>query len=533
MTYKFIKKNWHLLFILIFILTFSCVFLFSTNNITGMMHGDGWFHSIFANNIFQDGEIIYHWKYRLFHGLKIDNQTTYYPIHYTQFYHLALGLFNNVLGLSVFSKVFTIIINLLIGLYVFLIFEKHKSLRIIAPIAIILLLSSRLFFVNFMEGYLLLMFILFVFLIYKFFKTKIYIFFYFSIFFLGCLAIAKHIGLFDAILIFAILMIYLLSKKEIKKILISLLIFIVVVIPPIFSLWSSTHTIGYGVGKQVLPSFIPFHTTISDTFFNSKYKLPEDWAWRKLSYQNDKSFKLYIEKISNYFLYFSNGNYKINFLILILFFIGVIKNIKEKPKLTTILSSVFLLEFYILYKKQLIISQYNIILIFIFSFFVLYGILYFSRFIRGRTAVLVVSLLLLIFINNFFTYQSRKIYGNEGRKSFQQETLYRDLGNYISDEDTFYEKIFVASDPQFSYYSQKTYVWYQELFLGDIDKELDKIINLFNASFLVVSSKNYNNKGFYDYIPNESIKYLLENNKITLIKIFKSGSDFIELYRII
>jgi len=133
--YEFSKNYFDFILLFIFTLIISCYYLCSGNNLTGMLEGDGYTHSLIAENIYKIGKITYEMPYKIFNGQKINDQITYTPIGYTQFYHLSLATFNKIFNLNLFSPIFSILINLINTSIMYLILQKYKSIRIIIPVS--------------------------------------------------------------------------------------------------------------------------------------------------------------------------------------------------------------------------------------------------------------------------------------------------------------------------------------------------------------------------------------------------------------
>ena len=529
-----IQREWPLIFILIFAILFSSLYLYSADNITGMLHGDGYFHSIFAEKIFERESINYEWPWRLFDGLKINAKTPHYPIHYTQFYHLALGINNHILGLNPFSPFFTIFINVLLALFCHLLLREYGFIAYLIPILLLLLLSPRLLFINFMEGFLLLMFLVFLFLFKKHTQLKnagqkTYLL---AIFFLGSFIITKHLGLFDGFVIFLLLFFINLIKQNFKILILSLLVLLAVILGPLGAQWWNTGTLGYGTGTLKIPSFIPFGEQISKIFFQSKYQMPEDWEWKKLSYQKERGFQENINKISNYFTNFSYEGKNINPLFLMLIALGIFYFFKENWKVGFVIATTFIGEFFILNWQDFPLHQYNIVLNFLLVFLTIFGLYKLIFRFKPSLKLIVVTLLFLVVVINFFDIWHGKIFNNVGRKTYEAEFLYRELGKYLKEnEGNFKEVRFLASDSQFGYWTKKDYMWYSELFFEELEKELKRVKEYHQLGYLIVTSTNLKNKGFYDWIPRDRYDELKNKNSVQLQKKFEIGNTWIELYK--
>lgn len=538
-------------FIVLLLLTFliSFFYLCSANNLTGMLDGDGYTHSLIAENIYKTGSINYEMPYKLFTGAKIDNKPTHSPVGYTQFYHLALATFNNILNLNLFSPAFSILINILNTSLIYLILKRNKYIRFIIPFSILLFTSHRSLFINFIEPFLLTMFLCAIFFISKLSlqkkeKEKLWLL-GFASYFLGCFAVTKHLGLFDGTLITALLFVYFLIKKKFKFSIIAIFIFITVASVPLCAQLKGVGSLGYGVGTLAIPKYIPFSDLISNYFFNSKFQPLTGLPGRKLSYQRDTTIKENIILMSNYFNNFGyNIQSKLNLLALLLIFISTGFILKKNSLVGIVLIAVFASEFFFLNFENLRITQYNIVLTSLFFFLLFYPVqLLFTlpqfSFINKKIYwLLFVTLLVLRLSGNFISLQHKRIFANMGRWNPNQEKLYETVSLYLKENEEFTDKVFLASDIQFGYHTKRDYIWFSPLFYegnneDEIDKYLELVKNYFDAEYFLLSSVNFRNRGLYDHIPQKSVEFLENNKKIELIKEFKEGEEFIKIYRLL
>ncbi len=513
-----------------------------------MLEGDGYTHSLIAENIYKIGKITYEMPYKIFNGQKINDQITYTPIGYTQFYHLSLATFNKIFNLNLFSPIFSILINLINTSIMYLILQKYKSIRIIIPVSVFLITSNRSLLINFMEPFLLMMFLSFMFFVMKLNNNFLYRsrwIWVLTAYFLGCLSITKHLGLFNGFAALAVLSGYLLIKKQIKTFILIIMIFMLTVSLPLFAQLKGIGSLGYPVGTLSIPKSIPFSNLITDNFFNSKYQPISGLESRKLSYHRNIKFKENLYMISNYFWnfgYLSNSE-NLNKFTLVLIVISIVSLLKKNKLFFSLVFTIFASELFFLNYENLRITQYNIILSSLLLFLLFYPLhLFFSlkkfNFLNKNYYSILINILIIFSLCVSFLYiQHKKIYSNTGRWNYNQEVLYSKLGNQILSENEFENKIFLASDIQFGHYVKKDYVWFSNLFFENIEEEkIDKYYNLvkeyFGVEYLVVSNINLKNRGLYDHIPEKTIEYLENNKKILLIRNIEEGNDFIKVFKL-
>lgn len=545
----FLNDYFDYILLFLFSLIISCYYLYSGNNLTGMLEGDGYTHSLVAENIYKIGKITYEMPYKIFNGEKINNQIVYTPIGYTQFYHLTLATFNKIFNLNLFSPIFSILINLINISLMYLILQKNKPIRVVIPVSVLLITSNRSMLINFMEPFLLMMFLSFMFWAVKLSENNMFCknkwIWGLIAYFIGCLAITKHLGLFNGLASLIVLSGYLLIKKQIKTLILIILIFMFTVSLPLFTQLRGVGSLGYPVGTLSIPKSIPFSSLIADNFFNSKYQPISGLESRKLSYHRSIKFTDNVYMISNYFWnfgYLSNSE-NLNIYVLVLITISIIFLVKKNKLISALVLTIFATELFFLNYENLRITQYNIILSTLLLFLLFYPFhIFFSlpkfNFLNKKLYYVLINIIIIFSLFVSFLYiQHKKIYSNTGRWNYNQEVLYSKLGNQILSRKEFENKIFLASDIQFGYHTKKDYIWFSNLFFENIeDKKIDKYYDLvkeyFNAEYLVVSSVNLRNRGLYDHIPENTIEYLENNNRIQLIEHIEEGNDFIKLFRL-
>ncbi len=516
---------------LLIVIVLSLLYLMSAKNISGMLWGDGYFHSLFAQNIFDTGEIQYEWPNRIFEGLKIDGELHNYPIQYTQFYHLGLAIFNNVLGLDVFSVGYTVLVNVLIVIFSYLCFREYKNLRVIIPVSVILLGALRFFHINFLEGYLLLTFLVFFYLVKKFtqFKEVHTTLLLIGVFFLGCMVNVKHLGVFGGVALFTVLTLYLLYKRRIKLLLYAVLVFIGVTLGPLYSQNEGVGTIGYGVGTVYLPESVPFSERITENFTSSDYQYKSDWVYRRLSYQNKSSSLENLNQVSNYFVNYGGEKSVINIFFLISVGIGLYHIFRRSVFQAVLIVVLLFIEFVIFDWIDPPLWQYNVLLVSVTNFLFWLGMEVTSRKGARKIYLLVIPLILVV---SYFLMISTKIYNNVGRKRYDVEFLYSELGTYLEDNAKYDDALFLASDPQFGYWTGHDYVWYSDLFWEDWEDGVKMVTDYYGVDYIIVSSVNFESIGLNDEIP-KSGYYVMKNDKrFHREERFEEGLDYIEIWKV-
>lgn len=533
--FKFVKKYYRQILLSLVIVFISWFYLTSADNFTNMLSGDGYFHSLIAQNIIKNGSIEYEWPLRVFNGLKDSSIVSHYPVHYSQLYHLTLALFNNLGGLGVFAWQFTFYINLLVCLGTYIFFRKMGAIGILAPLICILAVGYRVFAVNFMEGYLLLLFVGILWAASRYYESsrsesRYPVFYYLSVFFIGLLTITKQIGLVDGITLFGILCLISLTKKEIKKVFLTTLLMAGTVLGPLYSLYRGIGTFGYGTGSLTLPSFIPFSDLITKFLFTSRYQFLPSHVPRVLAYQVDRSLFENINKISNYFFVYGRQGVVLNLVFLAVYATGLYSIFKRSKKLGYVIAAIFLSEFLIVNWQNLILTKYTIVLIYLTGFLLSMGLFYLSeKFSLYKKYIPAIFILLLTI---FFVGQHGSLYHNVGRKTREMELLYVKMGEYIQTNYSENNNLFLASDPQFGVWSKHDYIWYPDLYWGDWDNELSTVVNTYNVRYLVITSTNINNSGLYDEIPQDKYDKIITSSRMTLVKRYQHGSDFVELWEL-
>lgn len=531
----FIKKHYREAVLLIFIIFAGWFYLTSADNLTNMLSGDGYFHSLIAENILVNEEIEYEWPYRIFGGLKDSKDISHYPVHYSQLFHLTLALFNEVGGLSVFSWHFTLYVDILLCVGTYILFRKMGLVGFLAPLLCVVAVGYRVFAINFMEGYLLLLFVGILWCVDRYYRYKkpkieLEIFYYLAVFLSGLLTITKQIGLVDGITLLGILCLIALFKKDIKRILTTVLLMAGTAFGPLFALYRGIGTLGYGTGSLTLPSFIPFGDTISKLFFTSRYQNLPTYEPRVLAYHVERSIGENVNKISNFFLTYGAQGVVLNWIFLALYAAGLYFVFKKSRSLGLIIIAVLAGEFFVLNWEDLILTQYNIILIYLTSFLLATGLYYLSQ--RFRLYKKFVPLFLIVLFTISFFTQHSSLYNNVGRNTREMELLYTRMGEYVKLNYADDKSLFLASDPQFGVLASRDYIWYPGLYWGEWDEEFEIITDLYNTKYLVITSTNLKNSGLYDEIPFERYEKIITSSEINLVKRFQNGSNFIELWEL-
>ena len=277
--------------------------------------------------------------------------------------------------------------------------------------------------------------------------------------------------------------------------------------------------------------------------------MPDNSVWYKLSYQKDKTFLQYLDAYFNYFSYFwwvrRVESIALNFTLIWLFLLWVIKAFYKRKIILIWLFFITLFEFVVLVWKQQNFNQYIHIFILGLLIFIIYWFSIFIEKIHNKKSILVfISLtIFIITYSTYFNYRWVRTYKNVWRKTLINEQLYKEIWEYIKNNNKFNDKIFLASDVEFPYWSNKRYIWLWDLMREDYNlkenfnkekfiNDFNKAVKNYNISYLIVTSQNYKQKWFYDYISPNIIEILEKNNLIILEKIIKIGNSWVKIYKI-
>ena len=529
---KFINSYIWFFFIVIFIWFLSYTYFNAAENISWMLRWDWWVHSVFAQQIIDKWNIVFEDPYRLFDGLKLFWELHNYPIHYTQYYHLSLWIYNSITWNLIFNPTYSFILNIFIWVFLYLIWIrllKNKGVTIICVVLYFLLIADRALYINFMEPFLILQFLVFIYL----FSLNKWSSFYIAFMFLWTFWITKHAWLFDSGFVMAIVILLWLANKSFSKTMIWLFIYWLIMIWPYYGQWSNIWTIWYWVWTFDMPTIFWIWDRVERNLFTSYFQMFPDRERIKLSYQVDKSILQYLSWISNYLTgYWWIDFYRpdINYLYILVILNWSYLFFKSNRDLFFILIWVYLFEIFLIVYLWQNLKQY-------FHLFNLYYviILWFvlrEVFFRYRwKSLLIIWIIFLISLLSYFDTYGIRNYWNVWRKTLANEIMYEKLWDYILKNN--YDWKYLASDVQFWFYSKQNYLRYEDFWSDRFnEKKYNRLKNYFWIDYVVVSSNNFRQKWAYDYISENLVKDRVSWWYLTKIKQIDYGDNNITMYKL-
>ncbi len=512
--------------LILFVIALGGYYLLSPRNLSGASYGDGFVHAQIAETIIKQGKLLPGMPYTMF------DENRPYPIHYTQFYHLSLGLFNFIFDLETFSIVFNLFLIGGIALLSYLTLRRQVGLFAIAiAVAVVIFNSNRFFLANFIETYLVFIFLAVLFLASKYHEQRTTPILVMLAFFTGILAVTKHMGTLIGFTVWGSLVIYLLlTTRRLKSAFIFSTVFLCIALPPLYFQYQNVGSLGYGVGIFQVPSFIPFHQQISDTLFVSKFNRPAEIQQYlpQLSYLNKYSLSDHINQISNFPTHFGAEGANTTYLIIALMVLGFLY-LTRIPILFVITTAALTVDAGIMVLLQQKITQYHSILIALIAIYLVLGIHLLTQKLQPiyRTTI-VLSLFILLLTN--FTGQHNNLFNLTGRRSYATELIYSELGqasSYLFPEN----EILMGSNPLIGYFTHHPYLWLQEFYYMPTEKGIS-YLKTKGIHYLIVSQFNISSLGLYDSIPPEKYNELRESDAFQMIWSRRIGDTFTEVFRV-
>lgn len=528
--------------LILFCVVICFIYLSSADNLSWLLAWDWLIQSMYIEQIDQTWTIAYGDPYRRFEWEKIQWVLAPYPIHYTQIYHVAAALFNQSVWVGAFSFRFSLVMSLCVVLFSRLWFRQVASrpLSILLWCVVFVVLSSRILYINFIEGYLLLFFFASLRSRYKYMKTKHVSFAILAVVFLAIFAWVKHLGLFDAVLLLTLLLIYFVSIWRLRLSLLSWIIFWVITVSLYYPVWHAIGTIWYGVWTFDVPSRVPLRTQLM-SLVSSDYQMRPDREWNKLDYQQQKTLGQYLDGITNYFEQFGgivrSDEVRINYLFVVLFLLWGIVSFRKRPLHALVWLLLMARELMLLYGLQQNFNQYIHLVTIWAALFVFSWLNRSSRhgLPRSASSIIIVCVLCYMLLG-FFQWPWTRQYQQEWRRYLENERLYERMALYLSTSPSeFEDALFVASDPYFAHLAQVEYVWYPELRherTSDMYTKIEDVQSYYGADYLIVNDLNTKQRWFYDYIPQWRVEHLVRNNFISLEQEFTEWDHRIRLYRL-
>lgn len=535
MFYRFMSQSKYIDLFLIAV-SFVCLYYFyaaSAGNFTTFLGGDGFRHAVVAEQIFEKGTLLDGFPFRLF-----DERP--YPLHYTQYYHLSLGVFNSLLGLPTFSHVFNVTLIVLSVVFIYLsLYDYDRRIAVLAAILVVFINSYRVFLPNFIETYMLFVFT------FLFYLGNCYLLdaksgsnlFHAVILFvysLGILTITKHMGMFLGIALMGVFMlfvyiIYRMSWKQVGQL---LLVFCLVVLPPLGLQLNKVGSIGYATNRLTLPSIIPFSTQLSNTFFSSSFIKDETLqdVLPALGYRSEKEILQYFDYLSNYFTHYEHAAGYINWLVVMIVGLGLLYLTRLPRSIQVLVLTSLFVEVIVMFYFNQRIYQYHPFLLAILAIVFSQGVGMFSKRIDMRLGNLVFFMTLFTILHSYIDVQHMRIYAQSGRNSYSQELLYQQMGEYIQ-RNLKEQTILLGSSPMLGYYSDRQYIWFREFYYVPHEVGMEYLDQL-NVEYIVVSDFNFRSGGLYDHIPSERFSALVKVEQIELVKKLVHGENYIELYKL-
>jgi len=523
--------------ILVIFLGYLTINLIFTN-----IHGDAYTHTLIIKQIVEESKLIDHIPYFI---MDIWNgNIIFFPVPYSLFYHLSLVPFY-MLGNELFLKLSSLLFMGLIFIFVIKLFPKNYYLGAISCILIFIFNIRRFFMAPLMEEMLLFFMIVSIYYLSKFIdKGKIKHLVLCSIF-TGLVLSLKLQGLIFLLGAILILIIYFIKekyfllnykKKFIKYNALFLLVVLVVSFTPLVEQYRRNGSfLANAPGEvveitQKLPD-TPFFISIKN-LFTTKYPLNES-SIEELSkiigyklkgvtlYTTFKQFALYPIFFEKSFFVEDQFFWLVLFSILFLFGISYIY--KKNSNLAFILVIFWILEFFAAYSFRLYIHQYLLLGLSIFAIFVaagLFGIASWFRYFQFNKIIilLLIFLLTVTIIPNYFKIYHQKYWLNEGRFTKQQSYAYRNIGECV---EKFVPKnaIFLTSGIMRDNYKRNSF-WINPgggskiplIFQTKDPQEALSLLKDYNVDYILIDQLQTRRKGLFDFIPKEGLVSYIDNN---------------------
>jgi len=509
--------------------------IFSWSNISWMLHGDWYTHAIIADQIFVEWNMLTWLPYQKF------DSTRYAPIHYTQVYHLLLWSYNTITWVWTFWKYLSVFFLFFIYTFWFLIVRrldfswKRSWLYALISCVLIFVLGERIFKPSYIEPFLLLNFLFFIFsvLLYSKDRTSLLRLLMIPVS-LGLVTISKHMWMFIWIVLFWIFFVYsIFTKKSYRDLFLVLMTYLLCVLWPLWLQLNNVWSLWYWTWKTNIPDSIPYDTNIEKIFFQSNFKqsyTEEELvklSSNRLSYVKKRAVNEYVTRLSNYIIYFDRPSEYINFIFLLFMWIWMWRLFRKERELSIYVLTAVVLSLTILIVRSQRIFQYQVILIYIIGLLLFLWLLN-TR--KGLRQYIVVVFLFLMSYINFHKYLYANIYDNVWRKTHTYETLYRDLWEYIH-ENNLTEGPYLNSNLMFSHATKVDYVRWKKFFIWV--EEFKKYTSRDDVRYLVLTGFNNKGKWLYDSVSTKLINTLMNEWYIDIIRKKSDGDDEIVLYKII
>ncbi len=523
------------------------------------IHGDAKFHTLFAKESAETGDLVRHNPYWIYEFQ--NNERIYVPIPYpltSESLFSIIYLIGDETALKLYSPIMATIIFLLIYLCLK---ELSKFQSILISLLATLAISERLIMTPLIEPFLALVLLAGLFSIKKYFVSDRENYLYMSGLFFGVGAAIKQQGLFAVITIigyFCCLFLFQYIKKtgilfNNKKV---FLIFILITMTvPSVALFDQIHrngTIAFAPGSTKLPSWLPFNSflqPLTDSKFPSK---PEALKIRYeiIGYNKEKRGLSATTKsfVLSPFLFYRSVltswitlPYKNLFnLILILFIFQIIKKnlfFKRNILFWLLVFLLILEEITASYILTTPVYQYHSFGIILITIIVSLSVIRFredSRFLNSISVVL----LILIFVFGYNKFILSTISDN-GREDDYHIEGYKKVGEFVNNNIP-KDKIFLSAETSFRYYAQRDTVWMNES-IGDIVYEiliadnpqlLKGKLAILNVDFVIIDKSQNKRRGLIDYLPADGLFSKIKNNE-DFIKIYDPYNDGeIEVYKV-